>query len=193
MGHCPLFIRRGNVLKVINTPLLGCLVIEPKVFPDSRGFFLETYQNKKYSEIGIDELFVQDNRSRSSKGVLRGLHFQTNKPQGKLVSVTSGEVFDVAVDIRVDSPTFGKHFGIVLSSELNNQLYIPPGFAHGFCVLSDYADFYYKCTEYYDSISEQGIYWDDADLAINWPISNPLVSDKDAGLQSFKEFVGGLS
>ena len=176
-------------MKITKTHLLGCIVIEPKVFRDARGFFLETYQKEKYQEIGITEDFVQDNRSRSAKGVLRGLHFQTNQPQGKLVSVTSGAVYDVAVDLRPESATFGSYFGLVLSAELNNQLYIPPGFAHGFCVLSDSADFLYKCTQYYNPESESGIQWNDPTLRINWPISNPFVSEKDSTLPSFKDYM----
>ncbi|HHH3428994.1 TPA: dTDP-4-dehydrorhamnose 3,5-epimerase [Escherichia coli] len=176
-------------MKITKTHLLGCIVIEPKVFRDARGFFVETYQKEKYQEIGITEDFVQDNRSRSAKGVLRGLHFQTNQPQGKLVSVTSGAVYDVAVDLRPESATFGSYFGLVLSEELNNQLYIPPGFAHGFCVLSDSADFLYKCTQYYNPASESGIQWNDPTLKINWPISNPFISEKDSTLPSFKDYM----
>lgn len=173
-------------MKVIEEPLPGLLVIKPRVYEDERGFFLETWQKKRYEEIGIEENFVQDNWSRSSKGVLRGLHFQKKHPQGKLVSVKRGKVFDVALDIRKNSSTFGEWYGEELSDENHLQMYVPSGFAHGFCVLSEFADFCYKCTDYYNSKDEGGIRFDDPDLDINWPINKPIVSEKDKELQKFK-------
>lgn len=167
-------------MKINKTNLEGVLHIEPKVFGDARGFFLETYNKKRYMESGFPDVdFVQDNHSCSSKGVLRGLHFQLNGPQGKLVQVATGSVFDVAVDIRVGSSTFGQWYGCELSAENHHQLWIPPKFAHGFCVLSDTADFIYKCTDYYNSHDEGGVLWNDPEIGVNWPIENPLLSDKD--------------
>ena len=168
-------------MNVIKTKLDGCVIIEPKVFGDERGFFLETFQAERYaSEAGITLPFVQDNHSRSSKSVLRGLHFQKTKPQGKLVRVVRGQVYDVAVDIRKGSPTYGQWEGLILSEENKTQLWVPPGFAHGFVVLSDTADFEYKCTDYYDPSDEGSILWNDSDLDIPWPIDNPILSNKDA-------------
>ncbi len=168
-------------MKVINTPLEGCLIIEPDVFGDDRGFFLETYQSDRYKkDAGIDFNFVQDNHSRSSFGILRGLHFQKTKPQGKLVRVVTGEVFDVVVDIRKQSKTFGKWTGITINDSNKKQLWVPPGFAHGFQVLSEYADFEYKCTDYYDPDDEGIIHWNDPTLNISWPINDPVVSKKDS-------------
>jgi dTDP-4-dehydrorhamnose 3,5-epimerase len=168
-------------MNVIETKLKGCVIIEPKVFGDERGFFLEVFQANRYKDLaGIDLTFVQDNHSRSSKGVLRGLHFQKTKPQGKLVRVVKGEVYDVAVDIRQGSPTFGEWEAVILSEENKVQLWVPPGFAHGFVVLSDMADFEYKCTDYYDLSDEGSILWNDADLSISWPTNNPILSKKDA-------------
>jgi dTDP-4-dehydrorhamnose 3,5-epimerase len=156
------------------------VIIEPKVFGDERGFFLETFHTSRYADLaGISLPFVQDNFSRSLKGVLRGLHFQKTKPQGKLISVVRGEVYDVAVDIRKGSSTFGQWVGVILSEENKKQLWVPPGFAHGFAVLSEIADFYYKCTDYYDPSDEGSILWNDPDLAISWPVENPILSDKD--------------
>ena len=175
-------------MNVIETKLSGCLIIEPTIYRDDRGFFLEEWHRDKYSEIGIASEFVQDNRSRSSKNILRGLHFQINKPQGKLVSVTRGCVYDVAVDLRVDSATFGQYVGVVLTGDKNNQLYIPPGFAHGFCVLSEYADFHYKCTDFYDPKDESGIIWNDNEIAIDWPIDSPILSPKDNLLPTFADY-----
>ena len=167
-------------MKVKQTNLEGVLHIEPKVFGDKRGFFLETYNKKRYMDAGFPDVsFVQDNHSRSNKGVLRGLHFQLNHPQGKLVQVATGVVFDVAVDIRVGSPTFGQWYGCVLSEENHHQLWIPPKFAHGFCVLSDSADFIYKCTDYYNPQDEGGLLWSDPDVGIDWPLDRPLLSEKD--------------
>jgi dTDP-4-dehydrorhamnose 3,5-epimerase len=168
-------------MKVIETAIEGVLIIQPKVFGDSRGFFLETWNQARYAEVGIPGPFVQDNRSHSAKGVLRGLHFQKQYPQGKLVFVTSGSVFDVAVDIRKDSPTFGQWVGITLTPDEHQQFYVPPGLAHGFCVLSETADFHYKCTEYYHPEDEGSIRWDDPDIGIQWPIAEPpTLSAKDA-------------
>jgi len=168
-------------MNVIKTKLDGCVIIEPKVFGDERGFFLETFQAERYaSEAGITLPFVQDNHSRSSKNVLRGLHFQKTKPQGKLVRVVRGHVYDVAVDTRKGSPTYGQWEGLILSEENKTQLWVPPGFAHGFVVLSDTADFEYKCTDYYDPSDEGSILWNDPDLNISWPIDNPILSNKDA-------------
>lgn len=177
-------------MKVIDTNIAEVKIIEPKVFGDDRGFFLETFHAARYAELaGIDLAFVQDNHSRSAKGVLRGLHFQKTKPQGKLVRVVSGEVFDVAVDIRRNSSTFGQWEGVILSEQNKRQFWVPPGFAHGFVVLSDTADFEYKCTDYYDPADEGSIRWDDPDLAIDWPVTNPSLSDKDATAGSFKDLV----
>ena len=168
-------------MKVHKTILDGCLIIEPKIFSDNRGFFLETYQFEKYKqEAGITENFVQDNFSRSSRDVLRGLHFQKCKPQGKLVRVVKGKVFDVAVDIRKNSSSYGKWISVILSERNMKQLWLPPGFAHGFLVLSKFADFEYKCTDYYDPSDEKCVLWNDADLNISWPTENPKLSDKDA-------------
>jgi dTDP-4-dehydrorhamnose 3,5-epimerase len=168
-------------MKVIKTKLNDCVIIEPKVFGDERGFFLETFQAERYtSQAGITLPFVQDNHSRSSKSVLRGLHFQKTKPQGKLVRVVRGQVYDVAVDIRNGSPTYGQWEGLILSEENKTQLWVPPGFAHGFVVLSDTADFEYKCTDYYDPSDEGSILWNDSDLDIPWPVDNPILSNKDA-------------
>ncbi|GKV95167.1 dTDP-4-dehydrorhamnose 3,5-epimerase [Pectobacterium aroidearum] len=167
-------------MQIIDTDVHGAKIIQPKVFGDARGFFLETFEKKRYREmLDIDLDFVQDNHSRSSKGVLRGLHFQKTNPQGKLVRVVRGEVFDVAVDIRQDSPTYGKWYGVLLSEENKTQFWLPPGLAHGFVVLSDTADFEYKCTDYYDPSDEGCLLWNDPELGIEWPISTPLLSEKD--------------
>ncbi len=166
-------------MKIQDTALSGVLVIEPKVFGDSRGFFLEIYNQERYREAGIDLDFVQDNLSFSHQGTLRGLHYQNPHSQGKLVYVLQGEVFDVAVDIRDDSATFGDWVGVTLSAENKRQFYVPPGFAHGFCVTSETALFAYKCTDRYAPECEGSILWDDADIGITWPISSPLLSDKD--------------
>jgi len=175
-------------MNVIKTKLDGCVIIEPKVFGDERGFFLETFQAERYtSEAGITLPFVQDNHSRSSKSVLRGLHFQKTKPQGKLVRVVRGQVYDVAVDIRKGSSTYGQWEGLILSEENKTQLWVPPGFAHGFVVLSDTADFEYKCTDYYDPSDEASILWNDSDLDIPWPIDNPILSNKDARADSLAD------
>jgi len=174
-------------MKVIETKLPGVLIIEPTVFGDTRGFFKETYQAQRYRDAGIEYEFVQDNHSRSQKGVLRGLHFQITKPQGKLVSCSQGAVFDVAVDVDPASVTFGQYVGIELTEDNHRQFWVPPGYAHGFCVLTDTADFQYKCTDYYDPSDEGGLIWNDPDVAIEWPIEQPLLSDKDAKLPTLEE------
>jgi dTDP-4-dehydrorhamnose 3,5-epimerase len=166
-------------LKITETALPGVLVLEPRVFADDRGFFFETYRNDRYAEAGIDAEFVQDNYSRSIRGTLRGLHFQEPKPQGKLVQAVRGEIYDVIVDVRRGSPTFGKWIVVELSGETPKQIWIPPGFAHGFCVTSESADFHYKCTAYYAPEAERTIRWDDPALGIRWPVDKPLLSKKD--------------
>lgn len=165
---------------VIQTGIPGLLVIEPRIFGDSRGWFLESWNKERYKQAGIMEDFCQDNMSFSRKGVLRGLHFQSPNPQGKLVSVALGEVYDVAVDLRRYSPTFGKWYGIVLSGEKKNQLFVPKGFAHGFCVLSETALFTYKCTDFYNSKAELCIKWNDPSIGIDWPTRDPELSPKDS-------------
>jgi len=167
-------------MNIIQTKLANCVIIEPKVYGDDRGFFLETFQAERYASAGITLPFVQDNHSRSSKGVLRGLHFQKTKPQGKLVRVVRGDVYDVAVDIRLGSPTYGRWEAVVLSEDNKKQFWVPPGFAHGFVVISDSADFEYKCTDYYDPSDEGSLLWSDPDLNIPWPIDKPILSEKDA-------------
>ena len=166
-------------MKVVETCLPGVLIIEPKVFGDHRGFFCETFQAERYAEAGITSSFVQDNHSRSARGVLRGLHFQRTRPQGKLVRVSRGSVYDVAVDVDPASPTCGRYVGVELNDENNKQLWVPPGYAHGFCVLSDVADFQYKCTDYYFPDDEGGLLWNDPDVGIPWPIDTPQLSAKD--------------
>jgi len=176
-------------MKIINTKLDGVIIIDPDVYGDSRGLFKETYHKQKYQEAGILEEFVQDNYSWSSRGTVRGLHAQLQHPQGKLVQATVGIVYDVAVDIRVGSPTFGQFVAAILSEENHKQLYIPPNFAHGFAVLSDFAAFQYKCTDIYHKESEISIQWDDPDIGIPWPIVEPVLSEKDlraGSLQSMK-------
>ena len=166
-------------MQVIETKLPGVLIIEPRVFEDRRGFFYESYNYREYAQRGIRDVFVQDNHSRSVKGVLRGLHYQTPPGQAKLVRVVVGEVFDVVVDIRWGSPTYGQWLGVWLSAENRRQLYIPVGFAHGFCVTSEVAEFLYKVSNYYSPPDERGIAWDDPDLGIEWPITEPILSDRD--------------
>ncbi|MBS3975471.1 MAG: dTDP-4-dehydrorhamnose 3,5-epimerase [Syntrophomonadaceae bacterium] len=174
-------------MKTIATKLPGVLVIEPPVFGDARGFFMETWNQKRYAEAGLPASFVQDNLSFSKLGTLRGLHFQHPNAQGKLVYVLQGEVFDVAVDIRTGSPTFGQWVGVTLSAANKRQLYIPEGFAHGFCVTSETALFAYKCTDFYNPATEGGIAWDDPDLGIPWPDSKPILSEKDRNYPRLKE------
>lgn len=174
-------------MKITPSKIPEVLIIEPDVHGDARGFFMETWHAQKYSDAGLDVNFVQDNQSRSKQGILRGLHYQLEQPQGKLVRVTSGSVFDVAVDIRKGSPSFGQWVGIELSSDNFKQLYVPPGFAHGFCVLSEYADFLYKCTDFYAPEYEHGIRWSDPDININWPGNDFLVSEKDEQMAMLKD------
>jgi len=170
-------------MNVIETALPGVRIIEPRVFGDTRGFFLETFSAQRYrDEAGIDLPFVQDNLSHSVRGVLRGLHFQRTRPQGKLIQVVQGTVFDVAVDIDPQSPHFGRHVAVELSGDSHRQIWIPPGYAHGFCVTSDTATFQYKCTDYYDPADEGGVAWNCPRLDIPWPIRNPTLSDKDRRL-----------
>ena len=178
--------------KFTYTEIEGVFIAEPAVFPDERGYFMETYNENDFKEEGIDLTFVQDNQSKSSKGVLRGLHFQKTQPQGKLVRVISGEVFDVAVDLRKASKTYGKWVGVRLSAENKKQFFIPKGFAHGFVVLSDEAEFVYKCTDFYKGDDEGGILWNDPDIGIEWPIEdigeeNILLSEKDKLWKQLKD------
>ena len=176
-----------NRVKVSESPLPDVLIIEPRVSEDTRGFFMETWHQTRYRESGLPARFVQDNMSFSVRGTLRGLHFQHPHAQGKLVSVLQGEVFDVAVDIRVGSPTFGRWVGIVLSGGNRRQLYIPAGFAHGFCVTSETALLTYKCTDFYTPPAEGGVLWGDPDIGIEWPLCTPLLSSKDAAYPPLKE------
>jgi dTDP-4-dehydrorhamnose 3,5-epimerase len=175
-------------LEITKTQLADCVVLEPKVFSDERGFFIEIFQDQKYSGFLNSNLkFVQDNYSHSTKGVLRGLHFQITKPQGKLIQVIQGEVFDVAVDLREGSPTYGQWHAEILSDINKKQFWVPPGFAHGFLTLSDSADFLYKCTDYYDAQDEGSIIWSDPTLDISWPVSEPILSAKDQAAPVLKE------
>jgi dTDP-4-dehydrorhamnose 3,5-epimerase len=167
-------------LKVTETRLPGVLLIQPSVFTDERGFFMETYHAARFHEAGITATFVQDNHSRSARGVLRGLHYQEPNPQGKLVRCTRGALFDVAVDIRSGSPAFGRWFGVELTEENRTMLWIPPGFAHGFCALTDGADLMYKCTAVYDGANDRSIAWNDPEIGIEWPLASPQLSPKDA-------------
>lgn len=174
-------------MKVIETGLPGVVIIEPDVFCDGRGSFMETWNQARYANAGLPSRFVQDNLSVSKKGVLRGLHFQNSYAQGKLVSVLQGEVFDVAVDIKLNSPSFGHWIGVTLSSENMRQLYVPEGFAHGFQVVSETVIFYYKCTEYYNPRAERGIIWSDPDIGVKWPSVVPILSEKDLSNPRLKE------
>ena len=169
------------------TDMPDIVIIEPQVFRDDRGFFLESFNARRYADCGIRDVFVQDNHSRSSRGVLRGLHYQLRQPQGKLVQVVRGSVYDVAVDLRHNSPTFGKWTSVELSEENNRQIYIPPGFAHGFCVTSEIADVVYKCTDYYAPDDQWTILWDDQTLRIDWPVPHPILSEKDRQGQPFMQ------
>lgn len=175
-------------MEIQKTNLHKVFLIKPSVYEDSRGFFLETYNKKRYHEYGIPNSFVQDNYSRSTKGVLRGLHFQINNPQGKLVSCLRGSVYDVAVDINPNSSTYGHYYGVELSELNKYQLWIPPGYAHGFYVLSDIADFHYKCTDYYFPEDQGGIIWNDNLINIEWPSKNPILSEKDSRNLSLEEY-----
>jgi dTDP-4-dehydrorhamnose 3,5-epimerase len=171
----------GANLEIIETLLPGVLVVKPRVFGDARGFFMETYRENVLAAGGITERFVQDNHSRSSRGVLRGLHYQLRSPQAKLCRVTQGEVLDIAVDIRVGSPSLGKWVSVLLSGENHLQIYIPKGFAHGFSVLSETADFLYKCSDYYDASDDRGVLWNDPEIGIDWQTPSPILSEKDKG------------
>ena len=177
-------------MKITSAPIQDLLIIQPQVFEDDRGYFFESWSKKIFENNGLDFDFVQDNQSMSHRGVLRGLHFQAPPfAQGKLVRVIKGSVLDVAVDIRANSPTYGKHFSIELNESNKTMFFIPPGFAHGFLTLADNTIFYYKCTHYYNKSSEGTILWNDNQLGIDWKISNPLVSEKDKSGTSFKDFI----
>jgi len=167
-------------MKVSKCHLDGVYLIEPLIYNDERGFFLEIFEQERYRELGIVEDFVQENHSRSNKNVLRGLHFTINRPQSQIVTVIRGRIFDVVVDIRKDSPTFGKWFGTELSDEGPRQIYMAHGFAHGFCVLSDYADLHYKVSQKYNLSNERGLIWNDVDIKIDWPIKDPVISERDS-------------
>ncbi len=180
-------------MRVTPTSLPDVLIVEPDVFRDSRGFFLETFHAERYAQHGIPGPFVQDNHSCSGRHTLRGLHWQTHQPQGKLVRVIQGEIFDVAVDIRPGSPTCGRWISVVLSADNFRQCFIPEGFAHGFCVLSDTAQVEYKCTTAYHRASERGIMWNDPDLAIEWPVETPILSDRDRSHRTFAEWLTDAS
>jgi dTDP-4-dehydrorhamnose 3,5-epimerase len=167
-------------MKVTDTTIEGAYLIELDVYGDERGFFLESYQHRRYADHGLDVDFVQDNRSFSMRGVLRGLHYQVNRPVGHLVYVTHGTIFDVGVDLRAGSPSFGRHFGYMLRAENNQQLFFPAGVAHGFCTLGEENEILYKCTDYYDPDDEAGLLWNDPDIGIEWPISDPVIKERDA-------------
>lgn len=179
-------------MKFSDTALAGVVLVEPDVFEDARGCFLETYHAAKYAKGGIAGPFVQDNFSHSVRGTLRGLHYQLRHAQGKLVTALTGRIFDVAVDIRKGSPTFGQWVGVELSGENRRQLYVPPGFAHGFCVLSETADVLYKCTDVYSPKDERGIIWNDPTIAIAWPVTDPLLSPKDRAYRTLREIEADL-
>jgi dTDP-4-dehydrorhamnose 3,5-epimerase len=174
-------------VKFIRNEIPGVVLIEPSVHHDGRGFFFETYHAERYREGGIEIEFVQDNQSRSTRGTLRGLHAQTNRPQDKLVRVLSGEIYDVVVDVRRGSPTFGRYFGATLSAENFRQLFVPVGFIHGFVVTSEIADVEYKCSDFYDPGGEMGVAWNDPDIGIPWPVEHPQLSDKDAGAPRLRD------
>ena len=174
-------------MRIVPTKITEVVVLEPSVFRDERGYFMETWSRERYAEAGIGATFVQDNLSFSRQGVLRGLHFQNPRAQGKLVSVVQGAVFDVAVDLRRDSPTFGEWVGVELSEENHRQMYIPEGFAHGFVVTSETALFSYKCTRVYSPEHERSLRWDDPDVGIEWPIAEPILSTKDKGAPGLRE------
>ena len=180
-------------MRFLTTSLPGVMLVDPDVFRDARGFFLETFHERKFRAGGIEHSFVQDNHSRSVRGTLRGLHAQLLRPQGKLVRAVQGTIFDVAVDIRPGSTTFGKWVGETLTAEGFRQMFIPPGFAHGFCVLSEAAEVEYKCTDFYDRSDEIGIRWNDRQLGIEWPITDPILSDKDKGLPLLSELRARLA
>ena len=177
------------MIKAKKTPLEGFLILELETFKDDRGFFLETFQEKNYKEAGIKDKFVQDNQSRSSKGVLRGIHFQVKRPQAQIVTVMRGSIFDVGVDLRQNSSTFGQWYGVELSDIGQRQVYMAPGIAHGFCVLSDLADLHYKVSRFYDSDDECGMLWNDSEVNIDWPSINPLIHQRDATYQSLSQLI----
>ena len=177
------------MIKVKKTSLEGFLIVELETFKDDRGFFLETFHEKNYKEVGITDKFVQDNQSRSSKGVLRGMHFQVKRPQAQIVTVMRGCIFDVGVDLRQDSSTFGQWYGVELSDVGQRQVYMAPGIAHGFCVLSDLADLHYKVSRFYDSDDECGMVWNDSEVSIDWPLMTPLIHQRDATYQSLSQLI----
>ena len=177
------------MIKAKKTPLEGFLILELETFKDDRGFFLETFQEKRYKEAGIKDKFVQDNQSRSSKGVLRGIHFQVKRPQAQIVTVMRGCIFDVGVDLRQNSSTFGQWHGVELSDIGQRQVYMAPGIAHGFCVLSDLADLHYKVSRFYDPDDECGMLWNDSEVNIDWPSINPLIHHRDANYQSLSQLI----
>jgi dTDP-4-dehydrorhamnose 3,5-epimerase len=177
-------------VRILETPLAGVVVIEPRVHGDARGFFFESYRADRYAAAGLPQTFVQDNHSLSVRNTLRGLHWQWRRPQGKLVRVVQGAIFDVAVDLRLESPTFGHWYGVDLSADNFRQIYVPPHFAHGFCVTSDVAQVEYKCTEFYDPDGEAGVMWNDPDLGIAWPVASPIVSPRDASHPGFLDLFG---
>ncbi len=175
------------MITVTQTPLPGVVIVAPRVFDDERGFFMESFNAQDFAEAGLPTRFVQDNHSRSTRGVLRGLHYQYPAWQGKLVRALVGELFDVAVDIRRGSPYFGEWFGLILSAKTRKQLYVPPGFAHGFCVLSDVCEMAYKCTSLYVPADDASVLWNDPDIGIEWPIESPILSEKDAAAPALAE------
>ena len=177
------------MIKVKKTSLEGFLIVELEIFKDDRGFFLETFQEKNYKEVGITDKFVQDNQSRSSKGVLRGMHFQVKRPQAQIVTVMRGCIFDVGVDLRQDSSTFGQWYGVELSDVGQRQVYMAPGIAHGFCVLSDLADLHYKVSRFYDPDDECGMVWNDSEVSIDWPLMTPLIHQRDTTYQSLSQLI----
>ena len=177
------------MIKVKSTSLEGFLIVEPNCYKDDRGFFLETYQEDIYKASGITEKFVQDNQSRSIKGVIRGMHFQVNRPQAQIVTIMRGSVFDVGVDLRQNSPTFGRWHGVELSDVGQRQVYMAPGIAHGFCVLSDLADLHYKVSRFYDPDDECGMVWNDSEVNIDWPSITPLIHQRDATYQSLSQLI----
>lgn len=179
-------------MEIEKTPINGVILFKPKIWGDKRGYFVETWRQDSYAAAGIDLPFVQDNHSMSRGNILRGLHFQKTHPQGKLVRVSLGSVWDVAVDIRPGSPTFGKWFGATLTAENQHQLWVAPGLAHGFAVLSDEAHFHYKCTDYYHPEDEACILWNDPELAVGWPLTKPVLSDKDTKGMSFREYARNI-
>lgn len=174
-------------MKVTRTPISGVVLIDLEVHGDKRGYFLECYRRSRYAELGLDIEFVQDNRSFSLKGIVRGMHYQVRHPIGHLVTVTRGRVFDVGVDLRVGSQTFGKHVAITLEAERHQQLYLPPGIAHGFCSLADENEIFYKCTDYYFPEDEAGVLWNDPDLGIPWPLVSPVINPRDAAFPRLKQ------